>query len=94
MDTRRVSRTTVQVGRGPASESAAGCRCTDAGLDDARLWGPEEVCRYLGVRPRTLRQWRTLDPTFPLPLILPGRLVRWLPAQVVGWAAARQFEVG
>jgi len=60
-------------------------RVADAG----RLWSPADVCWYLGIRPRTLREWRATDASFPLPLALPGRVVRWLPAHVVAWASRR-----
>lgn len=56
---------------------------------DDRLWGVADVCRFLGVNERTLRQWRREDLTFPGPLPLPGRVVRWLPSTIRRWVELR-----
>ncbi|MDP8927727.1 MAG: hypothetical protein M3O70_03890 [Actinomycetota bacterium] len=41
---------------------------------------------YFRVCERTIREWRDLDATFPAPLDLPGRLVRWYRQDVIDWA--------
>lgn len=54
--------------------------------DGEQLWTALHVAEYFRVSERTLREWRDADPTFPLPLDLPGRTLRWHPQDVVDWA--------
>lgn len=56
----------------------------------ARLWTPEDVCAFFGISPRTFREWREQVPTFPTPLRLPGRVLRWHPDDVTRWADSRR----
>jgi hypothetical protein len=65
---------------------------TVEGVADARrvpddLWTLDDVAAYFKVRERTIRDWRDHDATFPAPLDLPGRSVRWY--RVVEWARCR-----
>ena len=50
------------------------------------VWTAEQVAAYFKVAERTLRQWREVDATFPQPLDLPGRALRWYGRDVVDWA--------
>lgn len=57
------------------------------------LWTSEQVAAYFKVAERTLRQWREVDATFPQPLDLPGRLLRWYGADIVEWALSLREEL-
>lgn len=58
------------------------------------LWTVGDVAEYFRISERTLREWRELDPTFPMPLDLPGRTLRWHPDDVVEWALSlRELEL-
>lgn len=50
------------------------------------LWTAEDVAEYFQVTARTIRQWRDVEATFPQPLDLPGRSVRWYRADITEWA--------
>lgn len=50
------------------------------------LWTVDDVADYFKVTPRTIRGWREQDVTFPLPLDLPGRSLRWYRKDIVEWA--------
>lgn len=65
---------------------------SDADVEHA-LWTVGDVADYFRIAERTLREWRELDPTFPLPLDLPGRTLRWYPRDIVEWALSLR-EVG
>lgn len=71
----------------------SGSNLAPAGSDRPELWTVEEVADFFRISNRTLREWRELDPTFPLPLDLPGRTLRWYPQDVVDWALSLR-EVG
>jgi predicted DNA-binding transcriptional regulator AlpA len=49
------------------------------------VWTAEQVAEYFKVTERTLRDWRDRDATFPQPLDLPGRALRWYVDDVVAW---------
>lgn len=53
-----------------------------------RTWTATDVAAFFQVSDRLVREWRRTDLTFPLPLALPGRTVRWDPAAVMAWAKA------
>lgn len=57
------------------------------------LWTTEEVAAYFEVTDRTIRDWRQQDATFPLPLDLPGRSVRWYRQDVIAWALSLRGEL-
>ncbi len=57
------------------------------------LWTIAEVVSYFRVCERTIREWRDLDPTFPAPLDLPGRLLRWYRQDVIDWALSLRGAV-
>lgn len=50
------------------------------------LWTIEDVADYFKVTPRTIREWRDIEATFPQPLDLPGRSVRWYRPDIAEWA--------
>lgn len=50
------------------------------------LWTVDDVAAYFRVTTRTVREWRTVEATFPPPLDLPGRSVRWYGPDVTAWA--------
>lgn len=50
------------------------------------LWTVDDVAAYFRVTTRTVRQWRAVEATFPAPLDLPGRSVRWYGPDVTAWA--------
>ncbi len=52
-----------------------------------------EVASYFRVCERTIREWRDLDATFPAPLDLLGRLVRWYRQDVIDWALSLRGAV-
>ncbi len=56
------------------------------------LWTVEQVATYFKVTARTIREWREIDPTFPTPLDLPGRSVRWYGDDVIAWALSLRGE--
>lgn len=57
------------------------------------VWTMEQVAAYFKVTPRTIREWREVDPSFPRPLELPGRSVRFYRGDVTGWALTSRGEV-
>lgn len=57
------------------------------------LWSPEDVAAYFKVSDRTIRDWRAHDATFPRPLDLPGRSVRWYHSDIVEWALSLRGEL-
>lgn len=59
----------------------------------ADLWTTEEVAAYFQVTDRTIRDRRQQDATFPLPLDLPGRSVRWYREDIVAWALSLRGEL-
>ena len=58
----------------------------DSTKQQLQLWTVADVAEFFGISKRTLREWRELDPTFPMPLDLPGRTLRWHPDDVIEWA--------
>jgi predicted DNA-binding transcriptional regulator AlpA len=56
------------------------------------LWTAEQVASYFKVTPRTIREWREVDPTFPACLELPGRSVRWHRNDIIKWALSLRGE--
>ena len=51
----------------------------------------EDVETLLGVSPNKLRDIRTVDPTFPPPVRLPGgRLLRWDADDLAAWLDTRK----
>ena len=80
----RVSRSgKSQDGRGASARS-------EAAAAPERLWTQEDVCAFFHISPRTFREWREQVPTFPTPLRLPGRVLRWHPDDVTRWADSRR----
>lgn len=57
------------------------------------MWTLEQVAAYFKVTGRTIRDWRDLDATFPLPLELPGRSLRWYRQDVIDWALSLRGEL-
>lgn len=57
------------------------------------LWTVDDVAAYFKVTARTIREWREVDATFPAPLDLPGRSVRWYRRDVVEWALSLRGEL-
>lgn len=57
------------------------------------VWTTEQVAAYFKVAERTIRQWRAVDASFPEPLALPGRTLRWHGQDVVAWALSLREEV-
>lgn len=57
------------------------------------IWTAEQVAVYFKVTERTLRDWRDRDVTFPQPLDLPGRALRWYADDVVAWARSLRGEL-
>lgn len=53
---------------------------------DDGLWTVDDVAAYFRVTTRTVREWRTIEATFPAPLDLPGRSVRWYAPDITAWA--------
>lgn len=49
------------------------------------IWSAEQVAAYLKLIERTIRDWRERHATFPQPLDLPGRSLRWYWQDVVDW---------
>lgn len=50
------------------------------------LWTVDDVADYFQVTPRTVREWRSIEATFPQPLDLPGRSIRWHRSDITEWA--------
>lgn len=50
------------------------------------VWTQEQVAAYFKVSDRTIREWREVDATFPPPLDLPGRTIRWYRQDIISWA--------
>jgi prophage regulatory protein len=48
----------------------------------------KEVCQMLGISPSTLDNWRKAG-TFPQPLKLSEKTIRWSEADVLDWIASR-----
>jgi prophage regulatory protein len=48
----------------------------------------KEVCQMLGISPSTLDNWRKAG-TFPQPLKLSEKTIRWSEAIVLDWIASR-----
>lgn len=62
---------------------------TVAGPPTTRAWNEDDVCAYLGIGRRRLREVIGDDPTFPRPRCLGSRLGRrWPPDAVPAWVAA------
>ncbi len=57
------------------------------------LWTIDQVAAYFKVTARTIREWREVDPTFPAPLDLPGRSLRWYRDDVLAWALSLRGEL-
>lgn len=53
------------------------------------LWSAVDVCEYLGIGDSTFYRL-TKDPSFPPPIRLSARAVRWRPEQVFEWTRSRQ----
>jgi predicted DNA-binding transcriptional regulator AlpA len=49
------------------------------------LWRIKDVAEFLNVDVRTVRRWRQTEATFPLPVDLPGRTLRWFPSNLLSW---------
>jgi predicted DNA-binding transcriptional regulator AlpA len=59
----------------------------EVGADD-RLLSEEELAEQLGVKPSTVKRWRyRTPPVGPRHVPLPGRLIRYRPADVREWLA-------
>lgn len=55
-------------------------------LLDKPTWTVDDVCAWFDISRDTLERWRKRDRTLPGPRVLPGgRVLRWDPAEVVGW---------
>jgi len=52
------------------------------------LWTIDDVAAYFRVTPRTVREWRAQEATFPQPRDLPGRSVRWYRPDITEWAVS------
>lgn len=61
-------------------------RAGDAERATDQLWTVDDVAAYFKVAPRTIRDWRAMEATFPPPLELPGRSIRWHEADILEWA--------
>ena len=57
------------------------------------IWTAEQVATYFKVTERTLRDWRDRDATFPQPLDLPGRALRWYVEDIVAWTKSLRGEL-
>lgn len=57
------------------------------------LWRIDEVAAYFRVTPWTIRAWRNTDATFPAPLDLPGRSLRWYRDDVIEWALSLRGQL-
>ncbi|MGH3443074.1 MAG: helix-turn-helix transcriptional regulator [Nitriliruptorales bacterium] len=53
------------------------------------LWTLEQVAEFLGVTRWTVKRYRDSDPTFPPPVMLSARTVRWRPDDLEAWVASR-----
>ena len=76
---------TAEKSERPGAES---CACEGAG--PPRLWGPKDVCQYLGMSRTRLFVALRLAPTEPgsIPHVRLGRNPRFIPADMEAWAAA------
>ena len=73
----------------PTDTSADTSSDTVAGPPTTRAWTEDDVCAYLGIGRRRLREVIGDDPTFPRPRCLGSRLGRrWAPDAVPAWVAA------
>lgn len=77
----------------PASDDPTGLLGRGATATPDDVWTIEDLAAYFKVTRRTIREWRETDPTFPRPLELPGRSVRWFRGDVVDWVATLRGEV-
>jgi len=57
------------------------------------VWTAEQVARYFKVTERTIREWRDRDASFPQPLDLPGRALRWYGRDVIDWMRSLRGEL-
>lgn len=57
-------------------------------METNKLWSPEQVADVLGVSKQTLAVWRC-ERRYPLPYIKVGSRVRYRPADVQQFVAAR-----
>ncbi len=60
---------------------------------DADLWTVDDVADYFRVTHWTIRAWRNADATFPAPLDLPGRSLRWYREDIIEWALSLRGEL-
>lgn len=56
------------------------------------IWTAGQVAQYFKVTERTVREWRDRDATFPEPLGLPGRALRWYVQDVTDWTRSLRGE--
>ncbi len=57
-------------------------------VKSSRLLAEKEVCSMLGISPSTLDNWRKAG-TFPQPLMLSAKTIRWPEVVVLEWIASR-----
>lgn len=58
-------------------------------LDLKRLISTAEVARLAGVSASSIRRWREEDASFPAPLLLGDRTLRWPLGEVLAWLESR-----
>src|SRR5690606_29005228 len=95
-DRRNRRRQTTVTGDAQQEQAHTCCRCCPCGKHPResaadrreRLWDVCDVAWFMGAGHTTVEGYRT-EPDFPAPMVLPGRLVRWLPEQLRTWAEGR-----
>jgi predicted DNA-binding transcriptional regulator AlpA len=63
-------------------------------LDPNRIYSGRQVAHLLGVHISTVYEWLKTDPTFPKPVRLGQRVVRWTGGQIADYIRARSPAEG